>query len=185
MHYLYAWLILGLWTVWLGYWFIAAIGTKQTATEETIRSRLLHSVPLLIGVWLLSFNGFPGTWLNARFLPRSPAWFWLGAAMVAAGLVWSLSARRHLGGNWSATVTVKQGHELIRTGPYRWTRHPIYTGLLAAIAGSAVAQGECRSLLALLLIIASVLRKAGVEERFMTRQFPGTYPEVPQNRFRR
>ena len=54
--------------------------------------------------------------------------YWLGLVMLAAGLAFAVSARRYLGRNWSGTVTVKQDHELIRSGPYRFVRHPIYTG---------------------------------------------------------
>ncbi|HSU06078.1 MAG TPA: isoprenylcysteine carboxylmethyltransferase family protein [Acetobacteraceae bacterium] len=183
MRYVHAWLILGMWTAWLLYWGAAALRTRATIRQESVSSRLLHNTPLLIGVWLLTFQGLPGTWLNARFLPRGDEWFWLGAVMIAAGLLWSVFARLHLGANWSAVVTLKQGHELIRTGPYRWTRHPIYTGLLLAIAGSVIAQGEWRSLLALALITAAFLCKISVEEHFMSAEFPDAYAryraEVP------
>ena len=84
-------------------------------------------------------------------------------------------ARVHLGRNWSGSVTVKEGHELIRSGPYRYVRHPIYTGLLAAVLGSAIASGTVRALLGLLIIAAALLRKLRVEERFMRETFPGEY----------
>ncbi|MBV9755552.1 MAG: isoprenylcysteine carboxylmethyltransferase family protein, partial [Alphaproteobacteria bacterium] len=85
--------------------------------------------------------------------------------------------------NWSAEATIKQGHELVRTGPYRWTRHPIYSGILLAFLGSAVALGEWRGLVALALITASFLHKLGIEERLMATRFPDAYArfraEVP------
>ena len=58
--------------------------------------------------------------------------YWLGLLMVVAGLAFAVWARVHLGRNWSGTVTVKENHELIRSGPYAIVRHPIYTGLLLA-----------------------------------------------------
>ena len=80
-------------------------------------------------------------------------------------------------------VTLKQDHELIRSGPYRWVRHPIYTGLLLAILGSAIALGEWRGLIALVLVAAAVLRRIAIEERFLTQQFGAAYAryraEVP------
>ena len=82
--------------------------------------------------------------------------YWLGLIMVAAGIAFAVWARHYLGRNWSGTVTVKQDHELIRSGPYRLVRHPIYTGLLLAILGTAVAFGEWRGLLAFALLTGSL-----------------------------
>jgi protein-S-isoprenylcysteine O-methyltransferase Ste14 len=72
-------------------------------------------------------------------------------------------------------VTVKEGHELIRTGPYALARHPIYTGLALAIAGSALAGGELRGLIALILVVASFVYKMRIEERLMRQTFGAAY----------
>jgi len=92
--------------------------------------------------------------------------------LVAAGLGFSVWARVHLGRNWSAEVVVKQDHALIRSGPYRHLRHPIYSGMLLAFLGMALAFGEWRGLLALALVFASFARKSRMEERFMRETFP-------------
>jgi protein-S-isoprenylcysteine O-methyltransferase Ste14 len=80
-------------------------------------------------------------------------------------------------------VTLKLDHNLTRTGPYRLVWHPIYTGLLTAILGSAIATAEWRGVVALVLITLSFLRKIVVEERFLTAQFGDAYApyraEVP------
>jgi protein-S-isoprenylcysteine O-methyltransferase Ste14 len=183
MRFLDARLILGLWLLWCVYWFAASLRSKPTIRQEGRVSGALHKVPLVVAIALfLSRMGSVG-WLGARFLPRSEGLFWLGTLMVAAGLGWSVLARVYLGGNWSSSVTVKQDHELIRTGPYRWTRHPIYTGLIAAFAGSAIALGQWRGLIALGLVVVAFVRKSAIEERFMMAQFPAAYPryraEVP------
>ena len=183
MQFVYSQLILALWLLWCVYWFVASVRSKPTMRQESFASSALHRVPLLLAVALFLAHPSGAGWLSARFLPRSEALFWLGAVMVAAGLGWSVLARIYLGGNWSSGVTVKQDHELICTGPYRWTRHPIYTGLLAAFAGSAIALGEWRGVIALALALAAFLRKRTVEERFMMAQFPAAYSpyraEVP------
>jgi protein-S-isoprenylcysteine O-methyltransferase Ste14 len=180
-YYRYA--IPALWIAWLLYWSIAALGAKTTLRVESFSSQLSHFVPLVLGVALLTTPHLPFAWLATRFLPRFATWFWLGLTLVVVGLGFSVAARIWLGGNWSGKVTLKQDHELIRSGPYRWARHPIYTGLLVAIIGSAVALGEWRGLIALALITAAFLRKIAVEERFLTRQFGATYAryraEVP------
>jgi protein-S-isoprenylcysteine O-methyltransferase Ste14 len=172
-----------LWFAWLIYWFVAAIGAKATRRRESATSRLLHLVPLGLGIGLLVSPHFAGGWLATRFLPRAPVWFFLGFILVLLGLGFAVLARAWLGGNWSGTVTLKQDHELIRGGPYRWVRHPIYTGILLAVLGSAIAPGEWRGLLALALITVSFLRKIAVEEQFLTEQFGASYTsyqsEVP------
>jgi protein-S-isoprenylcysteine O-methyltransferase Ste14 len=185
MQFVYSRLILVLWLLWCVYWFAASVRSKPTVRQESFASAALHRVPLLLAVALFLVHRGRLGWLGARFLPRNEAlfWFWLGTVMVAAGLGWTVLARVYLGGNWSSGVTVKRDHELIRTGPYRWTRHPIYTGILVAFAGSAIALGEWRGLIALALAVLAFLRKSAVEERFMMAQFPAAYPryraEVP------
>jgi protein-S-isoprenylcysteine O-methyltransferase Ste14 len=108
-------------------------------------------------------------------LPRSLSWFWVGAVITTAGLLYTVWARMHLKGNWSGTVTIKADHELITSGPYAITRHPIYTGLLAAFLGSAIADGEVRGALAFVIAFAALWRKLRLEERWLSEQFPVTY----------
>jgi protein-S-isoprenylcysteine O-methyltransferase Ste14 len=168
-------LISGLWVIWLLYWLAAAWRAKPVARREPVGSRFLHIAPLVIAIWLFVGGRVPHGWLRARVLPPAPAWYWIGAVLVFAGLAWSVIARIYLGGNWSGTVTLKRGHELIRSGPYRWTRHPIYTGLLLALAGSAIATNEWRGVLGLALAAIAFMRKLTVEERFMAGQFPAEY----------
>jgi len=91
--------------------------------------------------------------------------------IVAAGLGFTVWARIHLGRNWSGTVTLKQGHEFVRSGPYRYVRHPIYTGLLAAFAGSALARGELRGIVAVAIAFAALWRKLKLEERWLGEAF--------------
>ncbi len=136
-------------------------------------------MPLLIAIWLFGSARV----LQGRFLPRWDGWWWLGAVLVVAGLAWTMYARAVLGRNWSGTVTLKQEHELVRSGPYRWTRHPIYTGLLLALLGTAIALGEWRGVVGFLLVAVAFGYKLRVEERFMMSAFPAEYPryraEVP------
>ena len=148
---------------------------KASARREPLGSRLLHVVPLAVAALLLWFQNVPLPWLDARFIPWATWEFWVGAALAAAGLLFTVWARRHLGRNWSGIVTVKQDHELVVSGPYAYARHPIYTGLLLAFVGSALALGEWRGVLAVLIVFLALWRKLRLEERWMLDQFGEQY----------
>jgi protein-S-isoprenylcysteine O-methyltransferase Ste14 len=163
--------------VWVAYWVRSAMQTKSTQRRESRASRLSHVVPLLIGVALIGWPHLhvPGLpWLSWR-LPYPDARFLIGLLLVAAGIAYTFWARVHLGANWSGTVTQKEQHELIRTGPYAYVRHPIYTGLLIALAGNAVVCGEPRALVGLAIVVYAFVRKLRIEERFMNELFPQDY----------
>jgi protein-S-isoprenylcysteine O-methyltransferase Ste14 len=184
--YLYWQLIAVPWLVWILYWLWSAVRTKTTQRRESLGSRLSHVLPLLLGAWLifrprLSLPGL--AWLSTPVLPQSDARFLVALLLVAAGLAYTVWARVHLGANWSGSVTQKEQHELIRTGPYAQVRHPIYTGLLVAFLGSAIACGEVRAVLGLAIVVFAFVRKLRIEERFMGELFPQQYEryrtEVP------
>jgi protein-S-isoprenylcysteine O-methyltransferase Ste14 len=176
MHLFYRELVPALWLAWLIYWRVSATDVKAVQRRESPASRAAHIVPLVIAGILLYMRDIPGGGvLFERFLPRSYATYWSGTALVALGLAFSVWARILLGRNWSGTVTVKQEHELIRSGPYAHLRHPIYTGLLLALIGSAIVRGEWRGVLAVLIAFAALWRKLGLEERWMTETFGDDY----------
>jgi protein-S-isoprenylcysteine O-methyltransferase Ste14 len=186
MHHsvlIYRQLMLGLWLAWLLYWVIAALGAKTTRRPESLGSRLSHVVPLLVGVALIVWPRVPWEWLSLPLLPHRLLTYAAGLVLVMLGLAFTVWARLHLGRNWSGTVTLKEGHELIRSGPYAYVRHPIYTGLLVALLGSAVACGELRAMIGLSVVAGAFIRKLRIEERLMREIFPGQYQrycaEVP------
>ena len=179
----YRQLIAAPWCLWALYWVLSALRVKATRRRESRASRLSHVVPLAIGGVLMAGERLPWGPLGAALWPASPLTFGLGLALVLSGLGFAVWARLHLGGNWSGTVTVKEGHELIRSGPYAFVRHPIYTGLLAALLGTAIASGTVHAALGFAVMAAALLRKARREEAFMREAFPDEYPrysdEVP------
>ncbi len=122
----------------------------------------------------------PGPVLNERLFPWAPWEFWTAALVTAAGLGFAVWARLHLGRNWSGTVTLKQSHELITTSPYSLVRHPIYTGLLIAFLGSAMARGEWRGVLAVAIAWVALWRKLRLEERWMRDLFGEQYAAYQQ-----
>jgi protein-S-isoprenylcysteine O-methyltransferase Ste14 len=174
----YRHLILWAWCAWALYWLISSIGNKATRRREPLGSRLAHVLPLLIGGVLLGVRELPwAAALGMRLWPRSFPVYCVGFVILIAGLGFAVWARMHLGRNWSGAVTVKQGHELIRTGPYGYVRHPIYTGILAGVIGTAICSGTLRALLGFVIIAAALTRKLRKEEEFMREVFPGQYQQ--------
>jgi protein-S-isoprenylcysteine O-methyltransferase Ste14 len=177
MQIVYHNLFEALWYLWLAVWVIAALRTKRTVRAESITSRLSHLIPLFLGIALLASRRIAGPWLAMQIYPQTVWTFWIGAGLVALGLGFAVWARMHLAGNWSGTVTLKQDHSLTRSGPYRLVRHPIYTGILTAILGTAIAEAEWRGFVALALVTLAFLRKIALEERLMVAQFGEAYAQ--------
>ncbi len=170
------WMIDGAWIVWLAIWLALARHVKQVARRETMAQRAAHIIPMgMAGALLFYASPSAHTWLEHPLWPRAAWMAPVGLAVVLAGLGFAIWARLVLAGNWSGTVTLKQGHELVQTGPYRFARHPIYTGLLTAMLGTAMAIDEVRGPLALLLTAAAFIRKMQTEEAFMLDAFGGRY----------
>ena len=165
-------IIPALWLAWLAYWWLSARNVKPTHVSEPLAAQLRHRVPLILAAILLSSAAVVPRVLTKRFLPTGRFFPVLGTVMLAAGLSFAVWARRHLGRNWSADVVVKEGHTLIRTGPYRYVRHPIYTGILLAFFGMVITFGEWRGLLAIVLAFVSFSVKSRAEEKRMLETFP-------------
>jgi protein-S-isoprenylcysteine O-methyltransferase Ste14 len=163
------------WIVFVLYWQIKAADTKVTQRLEPAASRILRVLIFLIAIALLSIPRIPLPWLYIQLWPPGYGPFWLGAAITVAGLLFAVWARVHLGRNWSRSVTIKEGHELITTGPYAVVRHPIYTGILAGFLGMAIAISQVRGFIVVVLIFFVFWLKLRMEEEFMRSQFGETY----------
>src|ERR1700758_3965440 len=163
------------WIAFLLYWQIKAAGTKTTQRLEPAASRILRAVVFLIVIVLLSTTRIPQPWLYRQLWPSGIWPFWIGAVVTVVGLLFAVWARHHLASNWSSAVTIKQGHELITTGPYALVRHPIYTGILAGFLGMAIAISQVRGFIVFLLIFLVLWAKLRKEEEWMRSQFGETY----------
>jgi protein-S-isoprenylcysteine O-methyltransferase Ste14 len=166
-----------MWLVWLIIWLALAFFSKSTKRRESGAERMQHVIPVVLGCMLVFNEGFGGTWVSRRIFPGNPSLLLICVAVTALGLLFSLWARFALGSNWSGAVTIKDGHQLIREGPYRRIRHPIYTGLLAAFLATAVAQGLVSGILGFVLVAAGIYRKALREERFLAQEFGESFVE--------
>ena len=163
------------WIFFLLYWQIKAANTKTTQRLEPAASRILRAFIFLIAIVLLSTTRIPLPWLYLQLWPVGLWPFWLGAAVTIAGLLFAVWAREHLGKNWSRSVTIKQGHELITTGPYAAVRHPIYTGILTGFLGMAIAISQVRGFIVFVLFFLAFWIKLRMEEQWMRSQFGEAY----------
>jgi protein-S-isoprenylcysteine O-methyltransferase Ste14 len=165
------------WLLWMIVWFVFARDVKVTVRRQATLSRLLNMALLVYAAALLWTPRVAVPGLAGRVLPASQWQFWtaLGAILTLLGLLFTVWARVYLGRNWSGVAAVKADHELITGGPYRWVRHPIYSGLALAFVGTAMAVGRWRAVLAVALALIAIAQRIVVEERFMRQQFGVAY----------
>jgi protein-S-isoprenylcysteine O-methyltransferase Ste14 len=164
-----------LWTLLWGYWAFSALRSRRSRRAQRPAGYLIHLAMVLpayllplIGVYRIGF-------LADRVLPRTAPLAIAGVLLAALGVGFAIWARKHLGSYWSGNVTIKDGHRLIRTGPYGIVRHPIYTGLLTAMIGTAFVIGEWHALLAVGIAMIAMIRKIRLEERWLGQHMGEEY----------
>ena len=166
------------WYAFLIYFGINALRVKQTKIGEDPGKRLLHVVPMVLAAFLLfSRRSLRIGPLGTRFMPALASAQYCGIGLTFLGAAIAIWARYCLGQYWSSRVTLKVDHQLIRSGPYAYVRHPLYTGMLTGIAGTALVLGQWRGVLALLLALAAFWRKASTEEALLRSEFGDQYAE--------
>jgi protein-S-isoprenylcysteine O-methyltransferase Ste14 len=163
------------WIIFIIVWLAGVAWTKRTIYRESSAERARYWLVLVIGYFVVIKSSDlppPFDWL---VVPHTTSSAWAGAFLCISGLVFAIWARATLGTNWSGVVTLKEGHELIERGPYRVVRHPIYTGILAMSAGTAIAMGYFGGFLGLSLLFVSFWLKLRREEDLMLKYFPAKY----------
>jgi protein-S-isoprenylcysteine O-methyltransferase Ste14 len=172
-----------LWITWLLSWALASRWTARTVSAQSGMSRLRHGVFWWAGAMLLFTRPKRLGSLMGPLFPSSVWTAWTGVLLCAAGLAFAWWARISIGRFWSSAVTLKADHALIRHGPYGLTRHPIYSGLLLALIGTALARDSIAGLVGLAFLLAGIWIKLRQEERLLLEHFGPAYEtyraEVP------
>lgn len=162
---------------WLGfsiYWGAAARHSAETQSAESAESRRVHLLLTNLGELLLFL---PIVDLQQVLVPRVLIWVLAGLALQALAIGLAVWARRHLGGYWSGRIEIKADHVLIRSGPYRWLRHPIYTAVIGMCVGTAIVNGRAHALIGVVVAVGAYWRKIGMEEANMRRAFGASYED--------
>ncbi len=154
-----------IWIAWLVSWMAAARWSGTTQKRAATWQARVYPVVMLVGVMLLMSWAAPA--LRGRPLWNVGNGGYLLAALTLAGIAAMWWARIHLGRLWSSAITRKDGHHLVDTGPYAYVRHPIYAGLLIALAATAAAQATPGALVGAATVIFALWLKARAEERFL------------------
>jgi protein-S-isoprenylcysteine O-methyltransferase Ste14 len=157
------------WAAFWIYWLVAALSMKRGNATWSRQLRIRVVIVLLVIV-LVRLGVFRHGGVHSD--PWRAA---IGLFLFALGLGFAIWARLHIGRNWGSPMSQKDEPELVTSGPYRLVRHPIYSGILLAMAGTAVALSWVW-LIAVVLAGMYFIYSATVEERYLTEQFPDTYP---------
>ena len=166
-----------LWSAFFVIWMVWGLATKRTQTRVSFASQAPYLIFTASAFYAMFSHYLAFGWMRLHVLPRGLWIANLGIAITAVGLLFAIWARAYLGRNWSGAVTVKVGHQLIRSGPYRWVRHPIYSGMILALIGTAINRGQLRGFIAVVLLYIGFTMKSHIEERFMTNTFGAEYDE--------
>lgn len=164
-------LISDAWVALMLYWLISAFSVKRMKYIAPRSVRFVQLIFLVPGCVLLFTQKYRLGALHDRVLPHISAVPWIGLAVAYAGVAFAIWARYVLGSNWSSQVAIREGHELIQSGPYGFIRHPIYTGIITAAWGTAIAVGELAAFLGVILITLGCAYKSKQEELRLQETF--------------
>ena len=166
------WRIIGVsWIVWVVSWIAASLWSRHTAARPSIADEMLYRIVTAVGAFMV-FGFFD------RSRPAwevTPALAWAMVGLTIAGFAFCWWARLTLGTLWSGNVTRKDDHRIVYTGPYALVRHPIYTVLILAAFGTAIARGHIEGLIGVVVLGFGCWIKARLEERFLSEELGADY----------
>jgi protein-S-isoprenylcysteine O-methyltransferase Ste14 len=162
----------GIWLLLQVYWSIAEVKRRESKTAESAQSRRTHGY-LTQAALLLLFIPIPG--LTGRFVPDTLATAAIGLGIQIGFVLFYFCGRLYLGRMWSGAIKIVDDHRLIQSGPYRFLRHPMYTGMLGMCVGTAVVSGQYHALIGVAIAVLAYARKIRIEERILCDEFGDAY----------
>jgi protein-S-isoprenylcysteine O-methyltransferase Ste14 len=158
------------WIVMILSWIAAAFWSSRTENSVKGADAWIYRIIIVAGAILFAHK--TSELIGAhRLYHIGAATAYALAFVTIAGFIFAWWARIHLGALWSGSVTRKQNHHIIETGPYALVRHPIYTGAIAATVATTAAKATWPALIGCALIIFGLWLKATIEERFLAAEF--------------
>lgn len=171
-----------LWAAFVLCWLVLAQFNKKASRGTSWRTAWALRLAVIVGVLVLILprrHGVAGLFVHTgrRAMPfhAGITGQWVGVGLCLVGFGFAFWARVHIGRNWGMPMSLRQGHELVTSGPYAYVRHPIYTGIMLAMIGSALTVALLWLLL-FVLYFAYFFISARTEEKMMLAQFPDAYP---------
>lgn len=165
-----------LWVAFFACWWIPVLlkgrpKAKRVSSHGSFLACMIVPIAAVMIVLALLAPGLTET----RVLPGTLPVVLFGLVLVLLGLAFAIRARQHLGSNWSARPAIQENHTLTRTGPYAYVRHPIYTGLLTGVLGTAIATGSLSAFIALAVALLALFWKIKIEEKLLLEEFGEEY----------
>ncbi|HYA31239.1 MAG TPA: isoprenylcysteine carboxylmethyltransferase family protein [Thermodesulfovibrionales bacterium] len=179
---IYLQIIAGIWIVFMAFLFIPALWASTPVERRSIQYVKWSIILALIVVAIVVFlSSYKSKTLILRIIPDSQLAGIIGIILTFIGLGFSTWARLHLGKNWSSMVEVKVGHRLVRTGPYRIVRNPMYTGFIISFVGAAIAFGQVLGFIVLTIVFVSIWVKIKAEEKILLEKFGVEYMQYKKD----
>ena len=168
MYNIYKFIIIILWGIFGSYWLYYWVGNKDDAYKQKSTTRMLVWFTLAV-IFLSGYLPLPvNNILDIKLLNKTNLSGTTGDLVCCIGTIISIWSRKILGTNWSSVVTLKQDHELVESGPYKYIRHPIYTGMILGLIGTTIVIGNLKALIIIVVIIAGLIKKIFDEEKLLT-----------------
>ena len=167
-----------IWIAMIVYWNISARNIRPVARAEDAKSTQRHQLLLNLAILML-FVPVPG--LTRQFLAPTIAVVAIGFAVQAGSALFYFWTKQYLGQFWSSAVAIMKEHQLVRSGPYRLIRHPLYTGMLGMFIGTAIVSGQYHALIGAGLGVFAYWRKIRIEERALSEAFGAEYDDYKRH----
>lgn len=175
----FAWFIFGT------YWLISGLKTRiNVKTGQKTHTTTIRFVQLTGSAIAFTLIFWRNNFLAYVILPRTIFAISAGLILLVLSLSFAIWARVILGANWSAAIQSVESQKLINYGPYKYIRHPMYTGVIGGICGTMLIQGTLAGVIALILITFCYVLKINAEEKFLQKFFGQRYAQYQARTWR-